>query len=171
MSRVKGTEKQTPEGKLPVHLSVSHWAAQLEIASALCSDSYFNTDPALWDRFVNHHLSAKLIKAQSMMPIEIRAASFSLIHPTKPDAKPAIEYLRQLSREHSLREDVSELPPAGIPANISYQDMFHEARQVAESAGLLQDAAWLERTALRLFGPHQQVRNRRKLNLKYRDRQ
>jgi len=170
-ARVTRLKRTLPESELPSVVSVSRWPAQVELASALAGGSYSNTSTVLWERFTAYYFAGRPKVQTGMMERDYKRVGLALVHPTRPDARPAIEYLRKIFNQDSHHDFMSKLPPAGTPAYVSYQRMFNRARQSAQSAGLFEDAAWLEETALKIFGRDQHSWPGHKSNAAYRHKQ
>ncbi|KAK5729848.1 hypothetical protein LTR17_011609 [Elasticomyces elasticus] len=100
--RVLAARQERKSSGLDSPLSrISLWPAQVALIKELTSARYHNTDVRLWDKFVKFAI-------QSGYCTDHSAAKLALTHPAKPEAGPAISYVRShlapLSRADFERE-------------------------------------------------------------------
>ncbi|KAK5680648.1 hypothetical protein LTS10_007581 [Elasticomyces elasticus] len=151
--RVREERRRDSEAPLA---SVSLWPAEVELTKELCTTRYRNTDPRLWEQYEKHLLK------HSARSNEVGNVILRLCHPTKPDTRAAITYIRQ-HMGHLSRDAFESLFQRSTSKSTFMYMFFRRTADTLRKEGLFEDASYVDQRMEELFDE----RERETLGQKY----
>ncbi|KAK4888858.1 hypothetical protein LTR27_012319 [Elasticomyces elasticus] len=123
--------------------SVSLWPSQVAISKELVTGTYYNTNPDLYDRFVK-------FVGKDGHQTEYSSAQLALVHPTRPNAQPALSYVR--THMGALTQtDVEELFPRGSSVRRSMYFFLRKVNDAMLRQKRTGDSDFLEQVVQNMF--------------------
>ncbi|KAK5680649.1 hypothetical protein LTS10_007582 [Elasticomyces elasticus] len=141
VERVTEARRHDPNGSLA---SISSWPTQVALNKALCSDYFPNTDPILWDRFMNW-------TAQGPRSTGLDIAFLQLSHPTLPDAMPALVYIQQHIKDLPIEKFAATFP-LGTPVRQNIYFRCWKLEKRLRDQGRTEDADMIGECTRKFYG-------------------